>query len=102
MADTEFGVGGASALRAALAEDTNSYGLLRLTQRVDSCVLTKFLYVRCHPAGVPPLAKGRLGTLVGAAKESFRPYHADIFVHSAEELTDDTADAALKNFTPER
>ena len=97
------GGGGVTGLRGALAAAGAElpdvrHGLVRVTERIDNSDTVKFCFVTVAPsAGVAPGRQGRIGTVRGRAVARFRPYHGDVTVNVAEELTEDGVMGAVSN-----
>ena len=82
------GRGGADELAAALDASQVMYGLLRLTQRIDSSTTVKFACVSWLGDAVPPMRRAKLSAVRGAALDAVSPYHTELLnVTSAADVT---------------
>lgn len=74
--------------RSHLRSDRIVYGLVRLQDRIDEqSVTTKFCYVVFIGEDVGGLTKGRISTHRGQINALFSPYHTDLVVSEAREVT---------------
>jgi hypothetical protein len=87
------GAGGLSELLDKLQADAINFALLRLTERVDQSLTTKFVYIKWQPEAVSYMRKAEVSTKKGAIDDLFRPFHIDIFTSSK----DDLSEAAIRD-----
>jgi len=83
------GGSGGDEIASRLEGNTISFGLIRLTDQIDESVTTKFVYVKYTAPDVAPKSKASATTLKGAIDALFTPFHVDIFVERADELSSD-------------
>lgn len=93
------GDGGLTAMLASFQDDAPCFGLLRVSDQIDNSKTTKFVYVKCLPATVPPMRKARLTTLKGAIDAIFQPFHVEFFVEDKAELTDEIVADKVGSFS---
>jgi hypothetical protein len=98
LAFRSSGSGDAEPFRDALCVDPAnvSYGILRTKQVVDMSTVVKFIFVVYQGPDLAPLVKAKVSTLRGGVVPIFHPYHAEMFIDSANELTNSAVDARLK------
>jgi len=85
------GTGGAGEFAAALCADpTNTaYGLLRVQQIIDGrTAAVKFVFVTYQGPEIASMVKAKVSTLRGAVLPAFQPFHGEMFVDSASEVTE--------------
>jgi hypothetical protein len=90
------GSGGLAALKAHLKVENVYYGMLRLTEKIDDSVTTKFVFVIFIGEKVPGVKKARVATHKGAVQELFGQYHVDVTASNPGELTDELITVTIK------
>lgn len=81
------GDGDADEMMAAASADGFYIGVVRVTEKIDLSVTVKFALVKLMNPTVKPMLKGEIGTVIGKLEEVFVPYHVDLTVDAAEEVT---------------
>jgi hypothetical protein len=89
---TGSGTGGISEMVPKLEEETPGFGLLRVTEVIDTkAKATKFVYVLWQPESTKIMKKAELSSHKGALEGVFRPYHVELFIQKSAELTEKAA-----------
>jgi len=83
------GSGGAAELAARLSADGVYYGLVRLTEQIDSSATVKFVFISFLGEQLGVMQKAKMSTLKGTITETFTPFHTELInASSADEVTD--------------
>jgi hypothetical protein len=67
--------------------DKVMYALVRVSQTIDKSETVKFLFIHFQGSKISTGVKGNSGVLKGAVTSRFAPFHADLFVESASDLS---------------
>lgn len=82
------GDGGANALALQLKEDQVAYGIVRVTDVIDTHVTVKFAFVHYLGPKVKPMSKAKTSTHKGQVQTLFQPFHVELFAESISAVND--------------
>jgi len=83
------GDGGINELISHLKDNIVAHGLLRVTEKFDSSITVKFVYINWVGEGIHRMLRARLGTHSGAIKEIITPYHVNIDPTNLSEISEE-------------
>jgi hypothetical protein len=85
------GTGGVEELKQHLRDDNIFYGIVRLTDDIDTGIgvvsAVKFAFIHFMGNDIKPLARARVTTHKSPVSEVFQPYHVETFASKSDELT---------------
>jgi len=82
------GTGGVEELKGRLEETKASYGLVRVTDKIDNSVTIKFVFIVWCGEKVPFVRKAQITTHKGSVSKLFGQYHNDIHASNLDEITE--------------
>jgi len=82
------GNGGANELKTHLQESKASYGLVRVTDKIDNSVTVKFVLIVWCGEKVPFVRKAQITTHQGSVSILFGQHHNDIHASTPDEITE--------------
>lgn len=82
------GQGGYDQLISSFEPERAYFAFLRVSDQIDRYLTTKFVLVTVVPENMSPMRKAKFGTMSGAIKDLFRPFHVDLVVSDCEELNE--------------
>jgi ssRNA-specific RNase YbeY (16S rRNA maturation enzyme) len=86
---TAKGTGGVEELKTHLDNSKASYGLVRVTDKIDESVTVKFVFIVWVGEKVPFLKKAQITTHKGSVTSLVGQYHNDVQASELGELTED-------------
>lgn len=91
------GDGGANALAAQLKEDQVAYGIVRVTDVIDTHVTVKFAFVHFLGPRMKPIAKAKTSTHKGQVVALFQPFHVELFAESVAAVNADAVNKLVSD-----
>jgi len=82
------GTGGVEELKSKLRDDKTSYGLVRVTDKIDNSVTVKFVLIVWVGEKVPFIKKAQVTTHKGSVTRLFGQYHNDIHANTLDEISE--------------
>jgi len=82
------GTGGVEELKPHLHESKASYGLVRVTDKIDNSVTVKFVFIVWCGEKVPFVKKAQITTHKGSVSKLFGQYHNDIHASALDEISE--------------
>jgi len=82
------GSGGVEELKGLLSESKTSYGLVRVTDKIDNSVTVKFVLIVWVGEKVPFVKKAQVTTHKGSVRALFGQYHNDVHANTLDEITE--------------
>jgi hypothetical protein len=82
------GTGGVEELKSKLRDDKTSYGLVRVTDKIDNSVTVKFVLIVWVGEKVPFVKKAQVTTHKGSVTRLFGQYHNDIHANTLDEISE--------------
>jgi hypothetical protein len=82
------GNGGVEELKGHLNETKSSYGLVRVTDKIDNSVTVKFVFIFWCGEKVPFVKKAQITTHKGSVSALVGQYHNDVFASNLDELSE--------------
>jgi hypothetical protein len=83
------GSNGVEGLKEHLKQDSISYGLIRVVDKIDGLPTVKFAYIDWIGPNVSVMKKAKTATHKGAINERFAPFHVEFVISEANEIGDD-------------
>jgi hypothetical protein len=83
------GSGGVEELKSKLSDSKTSYGLVRVTDKIDNSVTVKFVLIVWVGEKVPFVKKAQVTTHKGSVSKLFGQYHNDVHANTLDEITQD-------------
>jgi len=83
------GSGGVDELKGHLSDSKTSYGLVRVTDKIDNSVTVKFVLIVWVGEKVPFVKKAQVTTHKGSVSRLFGQYHNDVHANTPEEISQD-------------
>jgi hypothetical protein len=91
------GSGGVEELKTHLKEDRTSYGLVRVTDKIDNSVTVKFVLIVWVGEKVPFVKKAQVTTHKGSVSKLFGQYHNDIHANLLDEISESLVMSKVKD-----
>jgi len=82
------GNGGVEELKTHLNDSKTSYGLVRVTDKIDNSVTVKFVLIVWVGEKVPFVKKAQVTTHKGSVTRLFGQYHNDVHANTLDEVTE--------------
>jgi len=86
---TGSGAGGVEELKGKLSDSKTSYGLVRVTDKIDNSVTVKFVLIVWVGEKVPFVKKAQVTTHKGSVRNLFGQYHNDVHANTLDEVNED-------------
>jgi len=93
------GNGGVNSLREHFVDDKNLYCLLRLNDKIDESVTTKFVFIHWMGNSVPFFQKGKITLHIAPVKEFVGQSHVDLKCNTLDEVTEDIVMEKVMDFS---
>lgn len=83
------GTGAVEDLLSAHRPGAINFGVLRVVDKIDEHDTVKFVLIGLQPETIGAFRKAHLATMLGEVRKFFEPYHVDMFISSADEISND-------------